>query len=169
MRIFLIGFMGCGKSYNGTRLAKVLNMPFVDLDNYIEEKAGKTIAEIFSEQGEEHFRKLEQQALHQMTAFDNIVISCGGGTPCFFDNMEWMNENGDTVYLKCTPQTLEKRLVKGKAKRPLIKDLDEQNELINFIKSKLEKREPFYSKAKTIFNTESEQYEPWIILGHKIS
>lgn len=152
-RIFLIGYMGAGKTTAGRELAKELGLDFIDLDHFIQARFQKTVGQIFQEVGEEEFRKIESNILKEIGEFENIVISTGGGTPCFFDNIDYMNRVGTTVYLKATPEALAERLNTCKEKRPLIKDKDEE-ELYSFVIESLAKREPFYSKAKIIFETE---------------
>src|SRR5690606_34726901 len=115
--IYIVGYMGSGKTTFGKRLAAKLNMAFVDLDNLIEVTEGKTINEIFELKGESYFREKEKEIL-QTTVFVNTVVATGGGTPCFFDNMSWMNTNGKTIYLKMTAQALESRLKFDKNNRP---------------------------------------------------
>lgn len=151
MRIILIGYMGSGKTTVGRALAKALNMPFYDLDWYIESRMRKTVAQIFAEKGEEGFRKIEHNMLHEVAEFEDVVISCGGGTPCFFDNMEYLNGQGDVVYLKADPQVLYKHLLMGKGNRPLLKGKTPE-ELIGFITEQLKMREEFYGKAKHILD-----------------
>ena len=147
MRIYLIGYMGSGKSTAGKELAKKLGMDFSDLDQFIESEYGLTIEEIFDKKGEDEFRKIEYNALKLFLEKDNIVVSVGGGTPCFYDSMDLMNNNGVTVYLKMSVDSLSNRLMNAKKKRPLIRDMSEFD-LKNFITSNLEKREPFYLKAQ---------------------
>lgn len=98
IRIFLTGYMGAGKTTLGKAFARELNIPFIDLDWYIEERLHKSIRELFIERGEASFRELERTMLHEVAEFENVIISTGGGTPCFFDNMEYMNEHGQTVF-----------------------------------------------------------------------
>jgi shikimate kinase len=130
----------------GKALAKELGLQFYDLDWYIESRRMKTVPQIFAEQGEEGFRILERNMLHEVAEFEDVVISCGGGTPCFFDNIDYMNQQAQVVYLRCEPEVLRGHLQMGKTERPLLKGKS-QEELIVFIKEQLEKREPFYSKA----------------------
>ena len=146
-RIILIGYMGAGKTTIGKALSKELGMPFYDLDWYIESRRRKTIPQLFAELGEDGFRKIERNMLHEVAEFENVIISCGGGTPCFFDNIDYMNEQGDVVYLHCEPDVLEKHLRMGKVERPLIKGKTEE-ELTAFIREQLAYREQFYNKAK---------------------
>ena len=146
MKIFLIGYMGSGKSTAGKKLASKLGLTFLDLDDYIESEYGKTIPEIFEKEGEEKFRELEHLYLKKVLSFDNIVISLGGGTPCFYNHMELLNNSGLTVYLKMSVDALATRLVNAKKKRPLIQDMSEFD-LKNFISTNLSKREPFYLQS----------------------
>lgn len=146
-RIILIGYMGAGKTTVGKALARELGLPFYDLDWYIEERFRHTIPQIFAEKGEEGFRRIEQHVLHEVAEFEDLIISSGGGTPCFFDNMEYMNRQAMTVYLKATPETLFQHLKMGKTERPLLKGKTDE-ELIDFIRSSLATREPFYSRAR---------------------
>lgn len=142
--------MGAGKSTMGKWLAKVMNLEFIDLDNFIEARQHKTIKEIFAEIGEEGFRKLERRSLEEVSAFENVIISLGGGTPCFFDNMEVVNQAGTSVYLKPTEEVLLKRLIKGKHKRPLLADKSD-DEILQVIREQLAWREPYYMKANITF------------------
>lgn len=153
VRIILIGYMGAGKTTVGKALAKDMGLMFYDLDWYIETRMHKTVAQIFEERGEEGFRVIEKNMLHEVAEFENVIISCGGGTPCFFDNMEYMNQQGDTVYLQASPEVLAAHLKMGKGVRPLIAGKTEE-ELHQFIRESLDKREPFYSQAKHIVNVD---------------
>lgn len=150
-RIILIGYMGAGKTTVGRALSKTMGLPFYDLDWYIESRMHKTIPQIFAERGEEGFRLIERNMLHEVAEFENIIISCGGGTPCFFDNMEYMNGQGDVIYLKASPEVLYKHLLMGKTERPLLKNKTPE-QLIAFIKEQLEIREPYYTKAKHVLD-----------------
>ena len=146
-RIILIGYMGAGKTTVGKALSKELGMMFYDLDWYIESRRRKTIPQIFAELGEEGFRNIERNMLHEVAEFEDVIISCGGGTPCFFDNMDYMNQQGQVVYLRCEPDVLEKHLRMGKVERPLIKGKNAE-ELTAFIREQLDYREQFYNKAR---------------------
>ena len=146
-RIILIGYMGSGKTTVGKALSKETGMMFYDLDWYIESRMRKTVSQIFAEKGEESFRKIEYNMLHEVAEFEDVIISCGGGTPCFFDNMDYLNQQGDVVYLKATPETLHKHLLMAKIERPLLKGKNTE-ELIAYITEHLEQREPFYQKAR---------------------
>lgn len=145
-RIILIGYMGAGKTTVGKALAKELDLPFYDLDWYIETRMHKKVKEIFDEQGEEGFRRIERNMLHEVAEFENVVLSCGGGTPCFFDNMEYMNGQGTVIYLKCSPEVLFHHLKMGKGVRPLLLGKNDE-ELMAFIREQLERREKYYMKA----------------------
>lgn len=146
-RIFIIGYMGAGKTTIGKALAKDIGLDFYDLDWYIEARMRKTVKQIFDERGEGGFRKIEYNMLHEAGEFENVVISCGGGTPCFFDNIDYMNQQGDTVYLKAAPDVLYGHLKMGKTVRPLLLNKT-PDEVKAFIKEQLAQREPFYNKAK---------------------
>ena len=158
-RVILIGYMGSGKTTVGRALSKETGMMFYDLDWYIESRMRKTVAQIFAEKGEEGFRKIEYNMLHEVAEFEDVIISCGGGTPCFFDNMDYLNQQGDVVYLKCEPETLYKHLLMGKVERPLIKGKSPE-ELIAYITNHLAEREPFYSRARhTLDVTVLDEYD----------
>jgi shikimate kinase len=146
-RIILIGYMGAGKTTVGKALAKELGLIFYDLDWYISSRMRKTIGQIFEERGEEGFRKIERNMLHEVAEFEDVIISCGGGTPCFFDNIDYMNQQAPVVYLKAEPEVLCKHLAMSKNDRPLLRGKSEE-ELITFIREQLEKRSPYYSKAR---------------------
>lgn len=147
VRIIIIGYMGAGKTTVGKSLSKNLGIPFYDLDWYIESRMRKTVPQLFAERGEEGFRQIEYNMLHEVAEFEDVIISCGGGTPCFFDNMDYLNRMGETIYLKATPEVLYKHLKMGKVERPLLKNKTPE-EMQAFIKDQLEKREPYYTKAK---------------------
>ena len=139
--------MGSGKTTVGRALAKEIGMPFYDLDWYIESRMRKKISQIFAERGEEGFRKIECNMLHEVAEFEDVVISCGGGTPCFFDNIDYLNQQAQVVWLRCSPEVLHKHLLMGKGDRPLLKGKT-PDELITFIRQQLESREPYYNKAR---------------------
>jgi shikimate kinase len=155
-RIFLTGFMGSGKTTLGLSLAARLQMPFVDLDALIQSREGCTVADIFAEVGEMGFRHIEQAHLHTLLKYKKVVVSTGGGTPCFFDNMDWMNRFGVSVYLKTPPELLHSRLKKEAKHRPLLKRFD-SNELLPFIKITVRQREEFYNKAHLTILQESNE------------
>ena len=148
-RIILIGYMGAGKTTIGKILAKDLGVPFYDLDWYIETRMRKKVKQIFDERGEEGFRIIEKNMLHEVAEFEDVVVACGGGTPCFFDNMEYMVGQGDVVYLRGTPDVLFRHLKMGKGVRPLLLGKSD-DELLEYIKENVKKREEFYMKANHI-------------------
>jgi shikimate kinase len=148
-KVFLIGFMGSGKTYWGKIWAQKNGLDFYDLDAIIETKDGRSIAAIFEKEGESYFRKKETEALHTLLENDKCIVACGGGTACFNNNMQWMNENGITVYLSATPAYILSRIKEEKDKRPLINKLNE-GELLFFIEQKLKERKPFYNQAQII-------------------
>lgn len=152
-RIFLIGYMGAGKTTLGKAFSRELGLTFIDLDWYIEERFHKTVQQLFSERGEQGFRELERKMLHEVAEFEDVVISAGGGTPCFFDNMDYMNACGDTVFLQVEPEVLFRRLKVAKQQRPLLANKSDE-ELMNFICEALQKRHPFYSQAKLLFRAD---------------
>ena len=148
-RIILIGYMGAGKTTIGRILAKDLGIPFYDLDWYIENRMRKKVKQIFDERGEEGFRIIEKNMLHEVAEFENVILACGGGTPCFFDNMDYLVGQGDVVYLRGTPDVLFRHLKMGKGVRPLLLGKSDE-ELLEYIKENVEKREEFYMKANHI-------------------
>jgi len=140
--------MGCGKTTTGKRLSEKYNLGFIDLDYYIEQRYLKTISQLFQEKGENEFRKIEQALLKEVAEVENVIIATGGGAACFFDNIELMNQKGETVYIKASAAELASYLSSPLAKkRPLLSGKND-DELLDFITKSLEKREPFYLKAK---------------------
>ncbi len=150
MKIFLVGFMGCGKSTKAKQLANLLACPVIDIDAVIVEQQQMSIADYFASNGEAAFRQLENEMLKSFEYPDTCVVATGGGLPCYFDNMEWMNQNGITVYLEMTPPQLVSRL-HNRDKRPLLKGMDDE-QLLAFIIGKLEERNVFYHQSKLIIN-----------------
>jgi len=146
-RIILIGYMGSGKTTMGKALSKETGMMFYDLDWYIESRMHTTVPQLFTERGEEAFRQIEYNMLHEVGEFEDVIISCGGGTPCFFDNIDYLNQQGDVVYLKADPETLYKHLLMAKVERPLLKDKTPE-ELIAYIREHLKERAPYYEQAR---------------------
>lgn len=146
-KFFLIGYMGSGKSTAGEKLAAKLNYDFIDLDKFIESEYKQTIPEIFATKGEKEFRAMEHNALKKLIEKNNLVIACGGGTPCYYENIELMNNNGVTVYIKMSVDMLVSRLMNAKVKRPLIENKTEK-ELHAFVNRQLEKREDIYHQAQ---------------------
>ena len=146
-RIILIGYMGAGKTTVGKALAAELGLRFYDLDWYIESRMRKTVAQLFAELGEEGFRRIERNMLHEVAEFEGVLISCGGGTPCFYDNMQYINQQGLTLYLKASPEVLYKHLKMGKSVRPLLLNKTPE-EVQRFISEQLKAREQFYTRAQ---------------------
>ena len=146
MTFFLIGFMGSGKTYWGKIWASMYSFTFIDLDEVIEKKEGKSIADIFDIKGENYFREIEAEALRSFDDLENTIVACGGGTPCFYENIEWMNDIGTTIYLFSTAQEILQRVLSEQDKRPLIKKMN-KGELLFFIEQKLKERENFYNSA----------------------
>jgi shikimate kinase len=148
-KIFLIGFMGCGKSKLGKATATKLEVPFLDLDTLIETINQQSIPQLFENLGEEGFRIKEKEALQQSAMANNVIIATGGGAPCFYDNMEWMNNNGITVFIDTPVIVLADRLINARVERPLVKGKSYE-ELIDFIQAKLKERRPFYEQAQVV-------------------
>ncbi len=149
--IILIGYMCAGKTTVGKSLAKNMGISFYDLDWYIEDRFHKRIPEIFAEKGEEGFRDIERRMLHEAAEFEDIVLSCGGGTPCFFDNMKYMNQTGTTFYLKASPETIIAHQELSHTVRPLLQGKSGK-ELVEFISSQLQERSSFYEQAHHILD-----------------
>lgn len=149
MKFFLIGFMGAGKTTIGKYAARENQLRFLDLDAYIEEKLGMEIRQVFREKGETYFREQERIALEEVIALDeDLLVSCGGGTPCFFDNMDRMNAAGVTLYLDLSAARLTDRLRNSKSKRPLISNL--KGDLQVFVHKKLLERASFYGQSQIL-------------------
>lgn len=145
--------MGSGKSYWGRIWAKENALSFYDLDEEIEKSTGMSVEKIFEKYGEKKFRELEKEHLQQFDNRQKAVVACGGGTPCFFDNLEWMKEHGTVIYLKAGPKKIFERVLEEKDKRPLLKEINKA-ELLFFIEKKLAEREPFYLQADYILKVE---------------
>ena len=159
MKIFLIGFMGSGKTHWGRLLSQKLGIPFFDLDEQVVEHAGKSIPEIFATEGEEHFRMQEKEVLHIITeSHESFVMACGGGSPCYFNNIDYMNQSGATVWINTAVEILFQRLIKEKEKRPLIKDLSDE-QLRTFIIKKFADRKIYYEQANVTVDEEPVQLE----------
>ncbi len=146
MHVFLLGIMGSGKSYWGARLAAHLERPFIDLDRRIETAEQQTIAEIFARQGEMGFRALEQEHLHALADLPPSIIALGGGTPCFFDNMGWINRHGQSIFLQVPLETLIQRLQRKISRRPLLAQLPVED-WPAFLEDLQRQRVPFYEQA----------------------
>lgn len=159
MKIFLIGFMGAGKTHWGRLLSEKLGIRFFDLDEQVTEHAGKSIPEIFATEGEEQFRLLEKEVLYIITeSHGSFVMACGGGSPCYFNNIEYMNQSGTTVWINTPLDTLFDRLVKEKDKRPLIKELSVE-QLRGFISKKFADRKIYYEQANVTVDEEPVQLD----------
>lgn len=155
MRIFIVGYMGAGKSTNGRRLSNRLEMPFIDIDEAFEEKYRYSIPRFFDHFGEDQFRDLEQQCLKEIIDENpHAVISTGGGTPCFHDNMRLMNENGLTIYFQMHPKSVALRLTNSKRLRPITRDIA-PDKMLSFVTEQLSEREVFYNQADIIIKGEN--------------
>jgi shikimate kinase len=141
--------MGCGKSTIGRKVAALMGINFIDLDKFIEERNFKSVPDIFAQEGELAFREKERQALMEVSQFEDIVVGTGGGAPCFFDNMQLMNDAGITIYLAPDNDILAYRLLKSKTERPLIAGKSRED-LLEFIETALQKRAPFYEQSKIV-------------------
>jgi len=163
--IFLIGFMGSGKTFWGKKWAQSSGSPFFDIDEMIERDEGRSAAAIFAEDGEAYFRDLETDSLRSFNGKNHMIIATGGGTPCFNDNITWMNGQGITIYLRSTPPKIFNRLVTEKEKRPLVKHLKDE-ELLFYITEKIKERDFFYNQAKIILDVDDleENYVPDLLL-----
>ena len=155
-RVYLVGFMGSGKSHSGKILASAIGYDFVDLDDLIVQAAGCSIPDLFEWKGESFFRELEKETLQQTVRYNKYVIACGGGTPCFFDNMKWINRYGISIYLKASVDLLVARLIPGQNERPVLKEAGKDG-LEAFVRQKLEARQPFYEQAHWIFDQDVEK------------
>lgn len=154
MKIYLLGFMGAGKSYWGKQLADHWQLPYYDLDEVIVEAEEMAIADIFATKGEDYFREKESRLLRELSKQDKFLISCGGGTPCFQENMDFMNEHGTTVWINPSVETMVERLQRKKSKRPLIADLEDED-LIGFVEKKMAERLPFYQQSRHIITSDN--------------
>lgn len=150
--IFLTGLPGCGKTTLGRALARELHRDFIDLDAYIEGRFSCSVADIFARHGEERFRTIEHNLLHEVAEMNDVVIACGGGTPCFFDNMDYMLSRGFVIHLQASRERLFDRLKRKRAKRPHVKQLSD-SEILTYIDNISRERAPFYSKAPLTFES----------------
>lgn len=166
MRVILVGFMGCGKSSLGKKIATRTDLPFIDSDKEIEDQNGLSVSELFVKHGESHFREMESRFIHSLFQQDSFVLATGGGMPCYGNNMQALNQLGTTIYLKRPAAELAKRLLQAKSQRPLIQSLSE-DELLEYIEKTLAEREAYYSQAQLILEREEQQL-PFILdmLGH---
>ena len=162
-RIFLVGYMGSGKSTIGRYLAHDMGWKFIDMDHYFEEKHQCTIGQYFEKYGEDGFREAERAVVEELCSVKKAVVATGGGAPCFFDNMEKMVKAGATIYISVEPEILATRLRMAKANRPLIAQKTD-DELLAYIKEKLSEREPFYRKAKLIVDGERLPFSTYKLL-----
>lgn len=153
IRIFLVGYMGAGKTTLGKVLARRMNLAYIDTDQFIENRYHKKVCDIFASEGETQFRDIEYRMLCEVSEIENVIISTGGGLPCFYDSMNIMNRAGTTVYLDVSVEELAARLKASKTIRPVLQDRSGE-ELVDFIKKNLDKRRPFYEQAKICFNAE---------------
>lgn len=153
MIVFLTGFMGSGKTHWGRLWAEAGGYHFIDLDEKIAEDAGESVVDIFEKKGEAFFREIEARVLRQLDLQPGTIVACGGGAPCFHDNMNWMNARGITLYLRARPEFLWERIRDEREVRPLLKNINE-NELLYFIERKLAERAPFYNQAQMILNAD---------------
>ncbi len=149
--IYIIGYMASGKTTFGKALAETVGVPFIDLDHYIEEREGTTIRRIFESQGEEEFRRIEREALHETSSMTDAIISCGGGTPCYFDNIDFMRKHGTVIWLQASGECLLRRLAVSRDKRPLTAGKSD-DEIREMIATQLQKRRPYYSQAHHIWD-----------------
>ena len=148
MRIYLIGFMGVGKTHWGKQIGRKLNIPFFDLDEVIEQDAGKSINQIFEQEGEEQFRIKEKEILYLLSeSHESMVLSCGGGAPCYFNNIDYMNEKGITIWIDTPSDILLGRLRQNKSNRPLLRELTDE-QLKAYILKKNSDRRMYYERAK---------------------
>ncbi|GIV34609.1 MAG: shikimate kinase [Chitinophagales bacterium] len=152
-RIFLIGPMGCGKTWWGQRLASLMGWQFIDLDFFIEDTYQMSIPDIFGKYGEECFRQMEYDSLQKVASLDKVVVATGGGTPCFFDNMKKMNTWGETCYLRVSVPVLVQRLADNTSGRPLLQGKS-RHELADFLARQLKEREKYYLKATHVVDEE---------------
>lgn len=146
--------MGCGKTTLGTALAACMRVPFIDLDDYIEERCEATVKEIFAQVGEQGFREIEKRCLEEVAHSEGAIVACGGGTPCQPGNMELMNEMGLTIWLTTSAERITSRLVlpEQKAKRPLIAAMDDE-QILDYVRQHLAQRKPYYSQAQLTFDS----------------
>jgi len=152
MKIFLIGFMGAGKSFLGKLWAAQNYLLFYDLDALIEEEERSTVENIFATFGEDYFREREAAVLRNTDRFENCIIACGGGTPCYFDNIQWMNKNGITVFLNESEDKIYNHIQNDQKVRPLIINQEEEK-IQAFIKNKLQDRKPFYNQSQIVLSS----------------
>lgn len=153
MTIFVVGYMASGKTTFGRALARRLGREFIDLDFYIEQRFRKKITELFAEKGEDEFRRMESEMLREAGEFCDVVVSCGGGTPCYHSNMDYMNERGLTVLLEADTECTVRRMLQAEGKRPLVNGKSEE-ELREYVSAHKEARRPYYSQAAVTIRSE---------------
>jgi shikimate kinase len=168
MLIFLIGMPGTGKSSIGKNVSKMLNLNFIDLDKVIEKKHNKSITNIWKEFGEDYFRKIESESLKEISISSATIVSCGGGTPCFFDNLEWMNNHGHTFFLELPLDVLAKRNFEKKEGRPMFSKIDTLDKTEEKLKEILENRKKIYLSAKHILKLKGTFPNDFYLLKEKI-
>lgn len=151
MLYFLIGYMGSGKTSLAKRVSKRSGLPWIDTDKEIEKQEGRTVAEIFIEKGEKHFRNLESQFIQSLDASDSLIVATGGGLPCFNNNIELINELGKTFYLQLSAAKLTERLLESSSERPLLANKTAK-EIKDFIEQSLNEREPHYLRSHHVLN-----------------
>ncbi|MEL6672525.1 MAG: shikimate kinase [Bacteroidota bacterium] len=163
--VYLIGFMGAGKTTLGKQLAESLGWPFLDLDDYIERREGQSVRDIFAQRGEAAFRALERRSLLELTAQAQAdrIIACGGGTPCFGDHMDLLNQTGTTIYLQVPVAELARRLEQERAQRPLLRQVPPE-ELEDFIEALLNQREVFYLRARHVIDLSQSDHSTLVSL-----
>ena len=152
-RYFLVGYMGAGKTTIGRLLAKKMQLSFIDLDHFIEARYRMKVADIFVTKGEEYFRQIEREMLIEVASFENVIVSTGGGVPCFFDNAKLMKKAGVSIYLKASPEALFSRLRFAKNQRPILRGKTDA-ELLEFIRKNLDFRSTYYEQSTLVFNAE---------------
>ncbi|MEH0156145.1 shikimate kinase [Limibacter armeniacum] len=155
MRVYLIGMPGSGKSTLGKKLAEAMQYAFVDLDTEIESSEGKSIPDIFEHDGEDYFRKIEKYIL-QKTTPDNTIIATGGGAPCFYDNMDFINNNGVSIFIDTPVKELASRVMKQIGDRPLLDGIENLEDMTRLLAGKREKRIGFYEQADIVLEDDQE-------------
>ena len=152
MKIILLGYMGCGKTFYAKKLSEIINLPFIDLDTFIEDKEKKSINKIMHEKGESYFREIENNNLNQiLNRNNNFIFATGGGTPCFFNNLDLLNEFGLTIYLRKKPEKLYNFLIKNNCDRPIFNSFKTIEDFFN----NFNYREKFYLKSKVTIDCDN--------------
>lgn len=154
MKVYLIGYMGSGKTTVGKKLAKILKCKFIDLDHFFEEKYDISISDFFKKYNEISFRDIEKKLIEEISQVEDLVVSTGGGTPCFFDNLEVMKSTGIVVYLQISARSLTNRLLIAKEKRPILENIT-NDKFFSFVKKQIKEREPYYKQADIIIQGEN--------------